>query len=71
MLMATETIRSVHKHSNMATLHVGRWGGGGGGYFVLNFGNGPDLLCQDCRLSFGSVGHLGLNCDFSKWASLS
>ena len=47
MLKATEIIRTVHKLSNMTTLHGG---GGGGRYFVLSFGNCPNIFGQDCSL---------------------
>ena len=46
MLIATEIIGTVHQHSNMTTLHeVGGGGGGGRGlYFVLSFGNRPNII---------------------------
>ena len=54
MLKATEINRTVHKHSNLTTLHGGG-GGGEGGYFVLSFGICPDIFGQDCRLTLITV----------------
>ena len=50
MLKATKINRTVHKHSNLTTLHGG---GGVGRYFVLSFGICLDIFGQDCRV-FGS-----------------
>ena len=40
-VIATEIIRTVHKHSNTTTLHGG---GGEERYFEFNFRNRPDIF---------------------------
>ena len=47
LMKDSQIIRTVHKRSNMTTLHGG---GGAGRYFVLSSGNCPKIFGQDCSL---------------------
>ena len=48
-LIATEIIRTVHKHSNMTTSH-GDGGEGRGWVFRVEFGSRPNIFGLDSRI---------------------
>ena len=52
MLIATEIILKTHQHDNTAW---GLRGGGGGEYFMLSFGNDPNIFGQECSSIIASL----------------